>query len=279
MTLKTKEIKTMEHENGYGHGHYYGHGLSSIEKSIGDAKSQLLMQLGNVEGRVSDVVSSGHSRLADVISSGHSSILREVGGSKCDILTKIGDSECSLTKEINDSESVLTDRMGSIALDNFKNQSDIAQRQSMALTAMERDLQNRLHETRFLLSKDIADRTERVSDKSDGQFANLKDQLRYLETSMGKQFCNLETEGLKNTTKILETLAANKYDALKDEVDSIRADRYADRYGYNFALQNQELAYLKNMINSVEQTQKFGSKTVQFGTGNTAGTAQTANQG
>lgn len=195
------------------------------------------------------------------------------------ILSKLGDAECSIIKEINDAECDLIDRMGTYAQDNFKNQSDIAQRQSIALTAMERDIQNRLHETRFILSKDIADRTERISDKSDAQFANVKDQLRYFETSVAKQFCHIETEGLKNTSKILETLAANKYDALKDEVDSIRADRHSDKYSYSFALQNQELAYLKNMIGSVEQTQRFGSKTVQFGTGNTAGTAQTANQG
>lgn len=198
-----------------------------------------------------------------------------VSGAKCDLLTKIGDVEGSLI-----------DRMGTYALEDLKSQSDIAQRTASQLTNMERDLQNRIHENRFVLSKEISDKTEwltgrieRVSDKAEDQFANLKDQLRYFETSVAKQFCNIETEGLKNTSRILETLAANKYDALKDEVDALRADRYADKYGFNFALQNQELAYLKQMIGSVENNQRFGSKTVQFGAGNTAGTAQTANQG
>jgi hypothetical protein len=271
----------MENENGYGYGHYgYNRdGFCLLEKSIGDAESQILMQLASNhshisntvsagDSRLADTVVSGNARLADTVVSGHSAILGQISGSKCDILTKLGDSE-----------GALIDRMGTYAQDNFKNQSDIAQRQFISLTAMERDLQNRLHETRFLLSKDIADRTERVSDKADAAITDVKNQLRHFEVDVHKQFCNIETEGLKNTSKILETLAANKYDALKDEVDAIRADRYADKYGYNFALQNQELSYLKQMIGSVENNQRFGSKTVQFGTGNTAGTAQTANQG
>jgi hypothetical protein len=275
--IKLIKTKTKTMDNGYGwsgspywgfghnnHGSHYG----SLEKSIGDVKSTLLMQLGDTEGRLDNLVSSGQS-----------AILREVGGAKCDILTKVGDSECNVITEVNDAESKIIDRMGTYALNDMKNSSDIAQRQAASLTAMERDIQNRLHETRFLLSKEISDNTIRTNDKVESQFTDVKNQLRYFETSVGKQLCHLETEGLKNTSKILETLAANKYDALKDEVDAIRADRYADKYGYNFALQNQELAYLKNMINSVEQTQRFGSKTVQFGTGNTAGTAQTANQG
>jgi hypothetical protein len=287
----------MEEESKYFYGHHYNGGHMQLQKSIGDVKSELLAHNSDIEGRLSNVISSGHSRLADSMTTGHSrladsmttghsSIAREVSNGTCSILSKIGDSECSII-----------DRMGNYAQDNFKNQSDIASRTTGQLTDLERDIQNRIHETRFLLSKEISDKTggiqdklshktdwltariEKVSDKADGQFADVKNQLRNFETSVYKQFCNLETEGLKNTSKILETLAANKYDALKDEVDAIRADRYADKYGFNFALQNQELSYLKQMINSVEQTQKFGSKTVQFGTGNTAGTALTANQG
>jgi uncharacterized protein YfbU (UPF0304 family) len=282
MALETTTTTTMD--NGYGHGwhgygHNYGSDFCSLEKSIGDAKAGLSVQIGSSEARVTDAVMSGQSRLSDVLMTGQAGLSREIASLGGATLSKIGQSECSIIKEVNDAEFNVVDRMGTYAADNLKNQSDIYARTSGQLTDLERDIQNRLHETRFLLSKDIADRTERVSDKSDAQFTNVKDQLRYFETSVAKQFCNLETEGLKNTSKILETLAANKYDALKDEVDAIRADRYADKYGYNFALQNQELAYLKNMINSVEQTQKFGSKTVQFGTGNLAGTSQTANQG
>ena len=275
MALETTTTTTMENGYGYpawGHGGYgYASEFCSLEKSIGDVSSTLM---------------AGQSRLSDVIMTGQAGLAREIGGLGGATLAKIGESECSIIKEVNDAEMQIIDRLGGYAADNFKNQSDIASSIKGQLTDAERDIQNRLHETRFLLSKEISDsakyleaKTERVSDKSDLQFSNIKDQLRYFETSVAKQFCHLETEGLKNTSKILETLSANKYDALKDEVDAIRADRYADKYGFNFALQNQELNSLKQMIGSVEQTQKFGSKTVQFGTGNLAGTAQTANQG
>jgi hypothetical protein len=273
MALETTTTTTMENGYGYGwpnhgYGHNYGTDFCSLEKSIGDAKAQILMQTGNQEARLSNAITSGDS-----------AILREVGRAECNITSKVGAAECSVIKEVNDSESNILDRMGTYAQDNFKNQADVYARTSGQLTDMERDLQNRLHETRFLLSKEISDNTARLQDKTDNHFTDVKNQLRYFETSVAKQFCHLETEGLRNTSKILETLAANKYDALKDEVDAIRADRYADKYGYNFALQNQELNSLKNMINSVEQNQRFSSKTVQFGTGNLAGTAQTANQG
>jgi len=269
MALETTTTTTME--NGFGWGgyhHNYGSEFCSLEKSIGDVKSQILMANGASE-----------ARLGDTIMTGQAGLLREIGTLGGATLSKIGQSECSIIKEVNDAEMNVIDRLGNYAAGNYKNQSDIASRTTGQLTDLERDIQNRLHETRFLLSKEISDKADRISDKSDMNFTNIKDQLRYFETSVAKQFCALETEGLKNTSKILETLAANKYDALKDEVDAIRADRYADKYGYNFALQNQELTYLKNMIGSVEQNQKFSSKTVQFGAGNTAGTAQTANQG
>jgi len=272
----------------YGTGYTWDYGpqFCGLEKSIGDAKAGLSVQIGASEARISDAFHAGQSRLADSVTSGDSAILREISKSACDILTKVGGAECSIITEVNDAESKIVDRMGTYAQDNFKNQSDIAARTAGQLGSVERHLQDKIHENRFLLSKEVSDRAEwlsnrveKASDKSDAQFMNIKDQLRYFETSVAKQFCHLETEGLKNTSKILETLSANKYDALKDEVDAIRADRYADKYGFNFALQNQELNSLKQMIGSVEQTQKFGSKTVQFGTGNLAGTAQTANQG
>lgn len=266
----------MENGNGYGYGNY---GVCELEKSLGDVEANILMQISSSEAHINNVVGSGISRLADTVTTGNSHLVDRIVSGDSAILREVANSNCDILSKVGDTRSAIVDRMGTYAQDNFKNQSDIAQRNFTALTAMERDLQNRLHETRFLLSKEVSDKTDRVSDKSEVQFENLKDQLRYFETSVSKQFCNIETEGLKNTSKILETLAANKYDALKDEVDSIRADRYADKYGYNFALQSQELNSLKQMINSVEQSQRFGSKTVQFGAGNTAGTAQTANQG
>ena len=274
----------MEIENGYGYGGY-GHGLhymngfTQVERTLGDVEARLLMQAGDNQAHISNLVSGAKCDILTKVGDAECSVLTKLGGVESSVLREIAGAESSITKQVGGAESKIVDRMGTYAQDNFKNQSDIAQRNFVALTAMERDLQNRLHETRFLLSKEVSDKTERVTDKAELQFADVKNQLRYFETSVAKQFCNIETEGLKNTSRILETLAANKYDALKDEVDAIRSDRYADKYGYNFALQNQELSYLKQMIGSVENNQRFGSKTVQFGTGNTAGTAQTANQG
>jgi hypothetical protein len=273
MALETTTTTTMENGHGWygpygGYGHNYGSEFCSLEKSIGDAKAEISVHLGGAEARLSNAVMGGQA-----------GILKEVATLGGVILGKVGDVECNINKEVGDAECAIIDRMGTYAQDNFKNQSDIAQRQSAALASVERDLSNRIHESRFLLSKEISDKADRLADKNDSQFTDIKNQLRYFETSVAKQFCNLETEGLKNTSKILETLAANKYDALKDEVDAIRADRYADKYGYNFALQNQELTYLKQMIGSVEQNQKFASKTVQFGSGNRADVGQTANQG
>jgi hypothetical protein len=260
MALETTTTTSMENGYGFpswgygGYGHQgYGSQFCDVQQAIGDAKASILTRVGDNEARLGALVSHA---------------------------------EGTITTEVNDAECAIIDKMGGVAADLNKNLSDIALRQAVALNEVERDLQNRIHESRQIATKELSDatrylemKTERVSDKSDAQFANAIRQLSSFEISVAKQFGALEVEGLKNTSKILETLSANKYDALKDEVDAIRADRYADKYGYNFALQNQELNSLKQMINSVEQSQRFGSKTVQFGTGNLAGTAQTANQG
>ncbi len=84
---------------------------------------------------------------------------------------------------------------------------------------------------------------------------------------------------MKNTERILSQMSANKYDALKDELDETRLECRTRDHAHAFALQNQEIASLKQMIGSVEQTQRFSSKTVQFGAGNVAIPTQTANQG
>ncbi len=89
----------------------------------------------------------------------------------------------------------------------------------------------------------------------------------------------MKADGRDNTRLILDRLYADKLDEKNEVIESLRHERYADRHAHQIALQNYELASLKQMINSVEQTQRFSSKTVQFGTGNLAGTAQTANQG
>lgn len=206
-------------------------------------------------------------------------IEKSIGDAECNVSRKIGDAECSINKNVDDVENHLIDRMGTYAADNFKNQSDIAQRYTGQLNAAERDLQNRIHENRFVLTKEIGDKNDRTIDTLGRDFTDVKNQLRYFEASNAEKFCDLKTQGLLNTQKVLDELAKNKYDALKDELDEERSKRHFDKYASDFALQSQDINYLKQMISSVEQTQKFSSKTTQFGTGNLAGTAQTANQG
>jgi len=249
----------------YGHG---GHGIggsvslqlegfSDIERSIGDAEGKILQSVGTVGLGLS----------------------KAIGDAECAIIKEVGDAECAIIKDLGDAEAKIVDRMGTYAQDNFKNQSDIAQRNLVALGAVERDLQNRVHENRAILLKEIGDKHERGVDIVNRDFVDLKNQLRWFEKDTAKEFCEVKEQALKNTAKILDTLAQNKYDALKDELDETRAHRHSDRYAHNFAIQNQEISSLKQLLNSVEQNQKFSNKTVQFGQGNLAGTAQTANQG
>lgn len=143
------------------------------------------------------------------------------------------------------------------------------------LSNVERDLQNRIFETQ----KEALEAKCAVLTKVADESKYLSNQSRNFEVSVDKQFCEVKEEGYKNTQKILDQMAANKYDAAKDELDETRLELWNLKSASNFALQNQEIANLKNMINSVEQTQKFSSKTVQFGAGNVALPTQTANQG
>lgn len=201
-----------------------------------------------------------------------------LGDGFCSIEKSIGDSECAISKEVGDAECNILRKVGDSACEAQKDRSDIAQRQSSHLSSVERDLQNRIHETRFILSKEIGDKNDRTIDILGAGLTDVRNQLRYFETSTAEKFCDLKTQGLLNTQKILDEMAKNKYDALKDELDETRAYRHADKHAYNFALAQNEINSLKAMVNSVEQTQRFSSKTVQFGAGNVAIPTQTANQ-
>lgn len=143
------------------------------------------------------------------------------------------------------------------------------------LANAERDLQNRIHETRIEALKTNTDLSRYLADKTD----SVKDRMTAFERNVDLQFCDIKSENFKNTQKIIDSIASNKYDAIKDKLDETRLECSNMKFSNNFALQNQEVANLKNMINSIEQTQRFSSKTVQFGAGNVAIPTQTANQG
>lgn len=136
------------------------------------------------------------------------------------------------------------------------------------LANAERDLQNRIHETRVEALKTNTELSRYLADKSE----QIKERLTNFERSVDDKFCGIKTEIKDSERRILDKLTS-------ETIDSLRHEKYADRHAYQFGLQNQEIANLKNMINSVEQHQKFSSKVTQFGAGNVALPTQTANQG
>lgn len=134
----------------------------------------------------------------------------------------------------------------------------------LSLTNAERDLQNRIAETRLEAlntAKQVNDRITAFERNADMQFRDV--------------FINIE----KNTQKIIDKVAHNMETSLRDELEKERIGRLRDGFGSNFALADQRISNLSNMINSIDQTQKFGSKVTQFGAGNVATPVQTANQG
>ncbi len=254
---------------------YTTDGFCSLEKSIGDAKAQ---------------------------------ILQTVGDGTCATIKAVGDAECSTLQSIGENRAVIVDRMGTYASDSFKNASDIAQRQAIALTAVERDLQNQIltnrYETAKLnteLSRYLADKTDNVKDHLIGFERNTDLQFQGVSTAiekahaaqmlenakstfeLSKAISHSVAQGIENTTKIVERLDSSERRALQDELNETRLECLTNKLtmGVNsqFALASADIASLKNMVNSVDQNQKFSSKIVQFGNGDYAKPTQTANQG
>ena len=212
----------------------------------------------------------------------------------------------------------LIDRMGTYAQSDAKDKSDIAQRQASDLfnsqaliakdfadnasstalqnaiamkaltdatagnlaqmTAFERDTNNRLHETRHLLAKETQDNARYVMTDAHNNLLDIKTDVNNLAKYTADAITSTRLDAQNNTALILQQMAKDKYDSMKDKIDALRERREYDREEYGRAFQSQEINSLKQMINSVEQNQRFSSKTVQFGTGNTSGTAQTGNQ-
>ncbi len=207
---------------------------------------------------------TGNDALTAVAAEGICDLRRDVAKCEADVKDTIhnqslafGAEFCSLGKKVGEVECTI-----------LKNAADIAHRDSLHLASVERDLQNRVHESRQVL-------TALISDKTD----NIKDQLRAFEMSASEKFCSVKTEIKDSERRILDRLYADKLDEKNEIIESLRHERNNDRFNYQFGLQNAEINYMKQMMGSIEQNQRFSSKTVQFGTGNLAGTAQTANQG
>ena len=212
----------------------------------------------------------------------------------------------------------LIDRMGTYAAEDAKNKSDIAQHQasdffaSQALlakdfsdtaaadslqnaiemkaltdatagnlaqmTAFERDINNELHDTRFLLAKETQDNARYVMTDGHNNLLDIKTDVNDLSQYSADAITSTRLDAQNNTALILQQMGKDKYDNMKDKIDALRERREWDRFEYGTAFQGQEIDSLKQLIGSVEQNQRFAASTAQFGTGNNAGTAQTANQ-
>ena len=189
---------------------------------------------------------SGNDALTSVAANGICDLRRDVAKSEADIKEAVGRGFCETLKSIGDAECAIS-----------KNAMDIAHRSTIHLNSVERDIQNRVLENRQVFTAE----------------------LNQLERSLSEKLCDIKSDGRENTRLILDRLTQDKLDEKNEIIDSLRHERAHDKYAHLFALQNQELSSLKQMINSVEQTQRFSSKTVQFGAGNVAIPTQTANQG
>lgn len=143
------------------------------------------------------------------------------------------------------------------------------------LVNAERDIQNRIGDSKYETAKLNAELSRYLADKTD----SVKDRVTAFERNVDMQFQAAAVLAEKNTRVITDRLDASERRALKDELDETRLELFNTKSASNFALQNQEIANMKNLINSVEQTQRFSSKTVQFGAGNVALPSQVANQG
>ena len=258
-----------------------GVGLSygDLQNAIGTSECHIIDKLGFNDAEIRTKIGDAQCDLNQQVAAYGTQTIKAVGDAQCDINKEIAAYGTTNLKAIGDGTCAVIDKVSQIALADFKDRSDIAQRQALASNLVERDIQNNLSSGRQFLTTQIHDQADRVDDHASLNFVDLKNQLRQTEEGMLLGFADTKYEGLKNTSAILEKMGNDKYDNMKDKIDALREEKEYHRMNYGLALQNQEISSLKQLMNSVEQNQQFASKTVQFGTGNTSGTAQTANQG
>lgn len=212
---------------------------------------------------ISDVrsdIGCAKSDLRESIAQHAQHLQNRLGDAEGKTQAQITGAERFLAKEITDTRShVLTD--GSTTRFNLAN--------------VERDLQNRIHETRLEALKTAKDVENRITDFERNSDRNFRDVLIKQEKIAG----DAKFEAEKNTRVITDRLDAYERRSLKDELDETRLENMKLGFGSQFALANQEVANLKSMVNSVDQNQRFSSKVSQFGAGNVALPNQVANQG
>lgn len=132
---------------------------------------------------------------------------------------------------------------------------------------------------RFELSQVQSKLIERLDYETD----IVKERLNGFERSVDKQFCEVKENIKDSERRILDRLTSDKLDEKNNIIDELRHERRQSEL--IFSQKEQQLAFsnqlnlINSMLNDLSQNQKFNSKVVQFGAGNLAGTAQTANQG
>lgn len=195
-----------------------------------------------------------------------------------------------LRRDVGETEASLKDTIHVQSLNHSqefctvnKNIGDSEARTSNHLANMERDLQNRIFESQkeaLMANKDL---TVRIMSESKDTNKNIVDESRFTNKNIDdfksetcENFCEVKTLIKDSTQTILKQLYDDKLDEKNSVIAELRAENRAkDR---DLILAN-ELNGLKTLINSVDQNQRFYSKTVQFGAGNVALPVQTANQG
>lgn len=126
------------------------------------------------------------------------------------------------------------------------------------------------------LDKSILEGRQIICEKIDRETDCIKSEVRQFERQTAENFCSLRTELKDSERRIIDRLTADKLDEKKEIIDELR---HGIRYRDQQLLIGNQLNDLKVMMNSIEQNQRFSSKTVQFGTGNVSTPTQTANQG
>ncbi len=201
----------------------------------------------------------------------------------------IGDSACHISSKIGDTTATI-----------LKDASDIAQRQSLALNAAERDLQNQILTNRYEaakinteLSRYLADKSEGIKDRLTAFERNTDMQFQLIGSKIDKTHGDLSLQGAKyhgdlllktekDTRTILEKMDAVERRSIKDELDETRLEKLADKFACQvssqFALASQSIASLQAMVNSVDQNQKIATSQIQFGNGTIGPTTQSSNQ-
>jgi hypothetical protein len=140
------------------------------------------------------------------------------------------------------------------------------------------ELGKEIIQNRFEVAKTESKIVERLDYESD----LIKMQMTNFERSVDKQFCEVKSDIKDSERRILDRLTADKIDEKNDLINELRHERrncealFAQKEN-QLAFSNQ-LNLLHSQMIELNQNQRATNTTYQFGAGNLAGQAATANQ-